>query len=261
VPLWASFTTHDQDSNILNCSPDDGVTWPRNVPLKLGGYVQSSRTAPSLAVFENKLWLAYTSNVLNGRILLTATGDGQEWELLKGPNQVPKSAPSLAIFNNQPWPGFVANKNTNDVLLCSSTDGQNWPNQIAMQSDAYGPSLAVFNNRLWAAFIYPGAGNEIFVRSSSDGVQWSDPIPTNQYSSHGGTGVSLAAFNSALWLGFIGTDQSDPVLVCSSSDGTGWTPYTRLREASYGTPSLVTVHHRSRHSGPQRQQSGINPHD
>ena len=82
--------------------------------------------APSLTVFNNKLWVAFIADNAGNDVLVCSSPDGQNWSGNTQIGQTSKLAPSLTVFNNKLWVAFIANNAGNDVLVCSSPDGQNW---------------------------------------------------------------------------------------------------------------------------------------
>jgi hypothetical protein len=90
------------------------------------GNAQSSPLGPSLAVFNNQLYVMFTAaNASDPEVLFCATADGSAWTDQASIGQPSRFAPSLAVGFNQLWAGFVGNDqaNENPVLLCTSSDG------------------------------------------------------------------------------------------------------------------------------------------
>ena len=52
-----------------------GLNWTGNSQV----HGASSKTAPALTVFNNKLWVAFVSNDANNKVLVCSSADGQTW--------------------------------------------------------------------------------------------------------------------------------------------------------------------------------------
>jgi hypothetical protein len=154
------------------------VNWTNNTNIN-----QTSQLGPSLAVFNNKLYVAFIANNPGNAVLVCSSADGVKWTNNTDINQTSKFAPSLAPFNNKLYIAFIANNPGNAVLVCSSADGVNWTNNTDInQTSKFAPSLAAFKNRLDVAFIANNPGNAVLVCSSADGVNWTNNTDINQTS-------------------------------------------------------------------------------
>lgn len=204
---------------------------------------QSSKAAPSIAAFANRLWAAFVANNSSNQLLVCSSADGQIWTdntLVHG--ELSKTAPSMAVFNNRAWVAFIANNSTNQVLVSSSADGQTWTGNTLVhgESSKTAPSLATFKNRLYVAFVANNNSNNVLICSSADGQTW-----TGNSLVHGGesskTAPSLAVFNNRLYVAFIANNNSNNVLICSTADGQTWTGNSLVHggESSKTAPSLA----------------------
>ena len=160
-------------------SSADGVNWTNNTDIN-----QTSKFAPSLAVFNSKLYVAFIADNPGERGAdLFLRGRGELDKQHRHQSDETESAPSLAVFNNKLYVVFIADNPGNAVLVCSSADGVNWTNNTDInQTSKFAPSLAVFNNKLYVAFIADNPGNAVLVCSSADGVNWTNNININQTS-------------------------------------------------------------------------------
>ncbi len=130
---------------------------------------QYSPFAPSLAVFNNRLYAAFIANDPSNNVLVCSTGDGVNWTGSTKIGQLSATAPSLAAFNGQLYCAFVADNGTGNVLICSSSDGGNWTgNTNTGQSSSLAPSLAV------APF---PAGEPLTESEAAGGIFPSPPLP------------------------------------------------------------------------------------
>jgi hypothetical protein len=202
----------------------------------------SSATAPSLAVFDNSLYVAFIAKNPGLNVLVCSSTDAVNWPAYEDINQSSPTAPSLAVFDNSLYAAFIANNPGQNVLVCSTTDGVDWTNNTDIkQSSKAAPSLAVFKNRLYVAFIANNPGNAVLVCSSADGVNWTNNTDIKQSSKFA---PSLAVFNNRLYVSFIANNSGNAVLVCSSADGVNWTNNTDIHQSSQCAPSLAVFNDR-----------------
>jgi len=96
----------------------------------------------SLAVFNNRLYVAFIANDPSNRILVCSSADGTTWTDNTFINQYSNFSPSLTVFNNKLYVAFIATNN-GGILVCSSADGTTWTANTAIgQWTNYAPSLA-----------------------------------------------------------------------------------------------------------------------
>jgi hypothetical protein len=123
--LYVAFIANNSGQNVLVCSSADGMSWE---PLNGAGETnpdinQASGSAPSLAVFNGRLYVAFIANNSGQNVLVCSSADGMSWEPLNGAgetnpdiNQASNgSAPSLAAAPLSYWPvsatGLTSNSN------------------------------------------------------------------------------------------------------------------------------------------------------
>src|SRR5215472_10196387 len=178
--LWIAFVANDTSNQLLICNSGNGQDWSDNILVKNPSQSQSSKAAPALAVFQNKLWIAFVASDTSNQLLICNSGNGQDWSdnsQVKNPSQSQssKAAPAQPVFQNKLWIAFVANDTSNQLLICNSGNGQDWsdnsqvknPNQS--QSSKAAPALAVFQNKLWIAFVANGPSNQLLICNSGNG--------------------------------------------------------------------------------------------
>jgi hypothetical protein len=56
---------------------------------------QSSKAAPALAVFDNKLWIVFVANNNSNELLVCSSSDGQNWSSSTQVQQSSKAAPAI----------------------------------------------------------------------------------------------------------------------------------------------------------------------
>jgi len=230
---------------------------------------QASGSAPSLAVFGDRLYVAFVANDSGQNVLVCSSHDGFFWEPLNGTAGADPdiqqasngSAPSLAAFKTRLYVAFIANDSGQNVLVCSSEDGLVWEplngtegaNSDIHQASGSGPALAVLGDRLYVAFIANDSGQNVLVCSTKDGFAW-EPLNGESganpdiHQASNGSAPSLAAFQGRLYVAFIANDSGKNVLVCSSQDGKTWDPLdgaaganADIHQASGFAPALAVA--------------------
>ena len=153
--MHLAFVANDNSNNLFTSHSTIGQEWSNHSLVQNPNQRQSSKAAPALAVFQDKLWIAFVANSNTNQLLISNSRDGQEWSdnsLVQNPNQSQssKATPALAVFQDKLWIAFVANSNTNQLLISICRDRQEWsdnslvqnPNQS--QSSKATPALALF---------------------------------------------------------------------------------------------------------------------
>ena len=255
--LYAAFIANDSGQNVLIHSTADGIHWaPLNGAAGAAADIhQASGSAPSLAVFKDRLWVAFIANDSGNNVLVCSSNlDGSfppgNLDIQQASNG---SAPSLAVCNGRLYVAFIANNSGQNVLIYSTGDGVSWKPlngkagdnaDIHQASNGSAPSLAAFGPNLWVAYIANNSGNNVLVSSSANGFASNQDI---QQASNGWA-PSLAVFNGRLYVAFIANDSGQNVLVCSSAEGQDWEPLNGtagnnpdIHQASGFAPSLAVA--------------------
>src|SRR6478672_6978049 len=169
--MHLAFVANDSSNNLLTSHSTIGQEWSDNSLVQNPDQSQSSKAAPALAVFQDKLWIAFVANSTTNQLLISNSRDGQHWSdnsQVKNPDQSQssKAAPALAVFQDKLWIAFVANSTTDQPLIRTSRDGQHWSdnsqvkNPDQSQSSKAAPALAVFQDKLWIAFVANSTTNQ-----------------------------------------------------------------------------------------------------
>ena len=217
--------------------PSASRTWTHTYSSSIG---QTSRSAPSLAVGDNRLWVGFVGNDQAGQnpVLLCSSSDGINWTGNSFINQYSQTQVAMATFANQFYVAGISTGGDNAVLVSSVEFGQPWTGPKSINHfSRFAPSLAVF------------ATSSTSRSSASTTSSTSPPPPTGQNWTPGHTPVhqtsqsapSLTVFGNRLYVAFIGTDASKPVLVCSTADGVNWSNYTATGQYSQRMPSLAVA--------------------
>ncbi len=150
--------TGSGNSQVVVCSapsfsPSFWGQWPEQFlqnqaaapePVQQTAIGQTSKTGPSLAVFNNRLYVAFVGTDASQPVLVCSTADGVNWSNYTATGQYSHVAPSLAAYNNRLYVAYVADDGTGNLYVTSSADGANWANNTKTgQSSSLAPSLAV----------------------------------------------------------------------------------------------------------------------
>jgi kumamolisin len=176
---------------------------------------------PALAVFDNKLFMAWKGVEFDERIFFT-TYNGSAWApQTQVPNVATSAGVSLAVFDNVLYMAWKGEGNDQGIWW-STYNGSAWAPQkeVPNVASSTGPRLAVFDNKLFMAW----KGMEDDQRlwwSSFNGTTWAaqQQIP-GVASSVGPALVVLGSSLVAAWKGEFG----DPGLWYSTFNGSTWTP-------------------------------------
>jgi len=133
-----AFVAEDNSKSLLTSHSTNGQLWSDRSHVKNPNQSQSSKTAPALAVFQEKLWIAFVANNTD-QLFVANSVDGRQWSdrsRVQNPDQSQssKTAPALAIFQEKLWIAFVANNDTNQLLVANSVDGREWSDNIRVQN-------------------------------------------------------------------------------------------------------------------------------
>jgi hypothetical protein len=198
-----------------------------------------SGDAPSMVMFNKKLWMTYNSGHL---LYITSSSNGTDWS---PPKQITTTksdaAPNMVVFYNQLWVAYV-DTNSN-VCIVSSSDGATWNaatniTKISSKiSSSVTPTMVVLNNKLWMTYKYD-KDQLMYITSSSNGTDWSTPTPNTTKSK---AAPNMVVFNNQLWVAYV--DTNSKVYIQSYSDGaTTWNAATQIPNTSSSVaPSMVVL--------------------
>jgi hypothetical protein len=101
-PCALGFIADNSYNSVLTSYSGNGQDWSVNRPVKNPSQSQSSKAAPALAVFQNRLWIAFVANGPSNQLLVCNSGNGQDWSdnsQVKNPSQSQssKAAPALLV--------------------------------------------------------------------------------------------------------------------------------------------------------------------
>ena len=101
-PFVLGFIANNSYNSLLTSYSGDGQDWSVDSQVKNPNQSQSSKAAPALAVFQNKLWIAFVASNNTNQLLICNSGNGQDWSdnsQVKNPSQSQssKAAPALLV--------------------------------------------------------------------------------------------------------------------------------------------------------------------
>jgi hypothetical protein len=180
-------------------------------------------SAPAVAVFNNRLYVAFLANDASNILYINSSSDGVNFTAATAyPNIQMGSAPALAVFNGKLYVAFRSDDSRNILFISSSSDGVAFPAATPYANIAMGgaPSLAAYNNQLFVAFRANDSSNLLFTAASPDGVSFPAGTPSPAVAM--GSDPSLAALGGQLYVAFRANDSSNQLFVTSSSTGTSF---------------------------------------
>ena len=248
--LYVAFITNDVNSatgvpsnRIFLCSTKDGVSWSNATFFN-----QYSKFAPSLAVWDGRLYVAFVANNPSNTLLVYSSATPDEpasWSVTVPVNQTSANAPSLVAYRPsgraaELYLAFVADNESNDIFVCSLTSGGTWSTAtVTGQSCHFSPSLAVFGETLCLVFAAANGSKDLLLSSRNANGTWAGAVPMNQSTSATPCAV---AFGSGLSAGFVANNSSDEVLLASTSNPSSWTGgNVDLEQQSAAGPSMAVA--------------------
>jgi hypothetical protein len=191
--LYVAFITNDEDSatgvpsnRIFLCSTTDGVSWSEAIFFN-----QHSKCAPSLAVWNGSLHIAFVANNPTDTLLVyhsSTPDDPTSWSATVATSQYSANAPSLAAYpssgpNSKLYMAFVAKNGSEDIFVCSVASGGEWTlGPSTGQTCHFSPSLAAGDN-LYLVFAAQNESRDLYLCSLNSDGSWGGAVPMNQSTS------------------------------------------------------------------------------
>ncbi len=197
-------------------------------------------SAPSMAVYNGVLFIAFKSDNSSHTLFLDSTADGVN---LTGAREFAGikvgSTPTLAVFNGKLFIAFAAENGQSGDFVCSTTDIQNFNcAQSNFSSSSNTPAMAVYNGRLYLA---NETNNVLAHTSTADGVNFA---PVTTFGEYADQPPALATLNGSLLLSFSSNDPSHDLWLQEgtpgSNAGINWGPAYEYPTRLGGTPALAT---------------------
>jgi hypothetical protein len=165
------FTYRGGGGGLFQCLYANKV-WSQDVGITAGGVSLDCSEGPSLAVFNNTLYMAYRSSAKVGGdypIMLSTLASGltgaSQWQgtapLSIGGNNLPTDhAPSLAVQGTGTAARLWLGWQKDSELYTATFDGKTWTNNGQIKDipsngtpkSNYGPALCGYGNSLWVIF-------------------------------------------------------------------------------------------------------------
>jgi hypothetical protein len=260
----ATGTTDDQH---IYYNYFDGAKWSPQQRVS-DGVQPATSSGPSLAVFNNKLYMAWEGS--SDSHIYYNYFDGAKWSpqqrVSDGVQPATSDRPSLAVFNDKlymAWWGLNSASHVDWSMYYNYFDGAKWSPQQAVSrasaregeyNTAHGPSLAFFNGKLYMAWVGSIANSDHIYYSYFDGTNWSPEqrvlgaVEPETYDN-----PSLVVFNDKLYMAWRGPfsshpDIKDDHIYYNYFDGAKWSP----QQIVNWTPQqsvLGVMHHRTTGQG------------
>ncbi|MBW8308673.1 MAG: hypothetical protein K0M45_03385 [Candidatus Paracaedibacteraceae bacterium] len=182
------------------------------------------KDSPALALFKDKLYLAYQSaEKKSAQLQYAATEDGNNWD----PGQpirdiIMEGCAALAEFNDKLYLVYQsAEKKSAQLWYTATEDGNNWdPGQpirdIIMEGSA---ALASFRNKLYLAYQARNS-KQLYYTITKDGQKWTNPKPIKNIAML--RSPALARFNDKLYVVYQDCSGWGYLYYTTTYDGKNW---------------------------------------
>jgi len=189
--LWLAYTAENGDVYLMSSS--NGVNFSSPVLLYYGGGSGGTviaNSSPTLAVFNNTLWISVVVNgsgtttyletltTTNGTTFTTASYCGDQAP--DGAEPQTGAAVGVAVFSNKLWYAYQAQGDWNHELVVCSTNGENGGQayyEPGLQVGS-GVSAVSYQGDLILAYKAYSGDNDLTIASAPDGATYT----TNAYS-------------------------------------------------------------------------------
>jgi hypothetical protein len=218
-------------------------TWGRALTSFSAGAIGGGGTsshAPTVALYQNKLYMAVKGAASNRIYIKSRTGrlgwEGTSWTLLTG---LTSTSPALISYNNRLYL-FV--KGSSDALIyyCYMDSLGTWSSWsvVSGSSTLHKPALVVFNDRLY--LFLTGGTNRILYDSMDYAGTWSgwSILPTGLSD----RAPAVVNYSGGILLFVKGMDNHPWYTVTSTPENSSsWVTWTQLDGLTSATPSVAVV--------------------
>ncbi|MDI3255980.1 MAG: hypothetical protein QJR10_14540 [Bacillota bacterium] len=235
--MYIAYTDNSGNGDVWLTHTSDGVNFATPVQVTVtGSQTVYSAANPSLAVFNNKLYIAWVDNF--GDATFVSTSDGSTFGSTLGlcTNGTAMNSPSLAAFDGYLYLGYRTTSST--YGNCRIATDNSTQNSTYGYSVGESPALGVFNNRLYVAYKDTGGDHYIYLLISSDGSTFSQSSAAT--GSHTSTACSIAVHHNVLYIGFRQNDSGDRFYYTYSTDGVNFSGPIEVHWTMGGPPALVS---------------------
>ncbi|MDT3676517.1 SwmB domain-containing protein [Microcystis wesenbergii] len=163
-------------------SSDLGLTFDSTNSINAGGNKAPTGIGPTLAVYDEDLYLFFAANNSTQTILYTTSSDGSTWSSngtvtnSSGNAQETDNRLGVAVDGDNLLVSFVGNGNKN--VNVATYNGTSWSsNQVSGQTSSSGPSLLSVGDTLYLFFSSGNSNDQILYLTSTDGGStWSSTL-------------------------------------------------------------------------------------
>jgi hypothetical protein len=178
---------------------------------------QTTQQMPSLATFNNQLYLAWAGTDSAHHLNVAASSNGTTFGApsVSANWAASDTGPAITAFNNRLY--IVWAQSGNQLNIASSGDGVNFssPSFVSTFTSSCSPALTASATVLYLAWCPgPVGGSTVVVSTSTDGLTWSAFTQPNQIGT--ASTPALAVYNSELVLAFTALPSFSATLVYSA---------------------------------------------
>jgi hypothetical protein len=212
----------------------------RRLMSSFGATVNDS-SAPAIAAFKDRIYIAYYNVVQQGPLRLQSASDnGKAFDNRIDLPAKSLTTPALAVFDGRLYLAWTGNNKAHDVNVASSSNGVNFGNMFTLpESSIDGPALTTFDGRLDIA--WTGTNHQLNVESSSNGVNFGNKVtlPESSYAAPALTDFQERSGGTDLEIAWIGVDNVHHLNLESSSNGVNFGNKVTLPETNSAPKSGV----------------------
>ena len=227
--LYLAFTATNNQVIVTpattDSSSDLGLTFDSSNSINAGG--NTSYSGPTLAVYDEDLYVFFAAANKTQTILYTTSSDGSTWSSSStvtdssGNNQETGGSLGVAVDGDNLLVSFIGNGN-NDVNV-ATYNGTSWSSNEVGQSSLAGPNLLSVGDTLYLFFTADNkTGDILYITSTDGGSTWSgNTAITNQANGDNQTtsdNPSPVLFQESILVGYattgttnIGIATSNPI--------------------------------------------------
>jgi hypothetical protein len=199
-----------------------------------------SRNRPSIAYYNNELWMAWTSSS-SAQIILASSTTGTTFSQGTAiPNVISNTPPTLVAFKGKLYIFYC----TDLMMVTSTTDGTTFTTPKSLYNVSVVPSACVFQDTLYLAFINTGSDYPYVTWATSpDGSNYTYKGSVNNEQIRFLVPVSITVFLNKLYIAYTPQNTGSIKLV-TSDDGNKWSaarPVNNIDTAVVSGPTLQTL--------------------
>ncbi|MGW1410083.1 hypothetical protein [Streptomyces sp. NPDC002403] len=163
----------------------DGESFSDPQPLKLFTASEfTEQSAPTAAVYNEKLYLASSLTIEREDTLAVAAFDGTRWTVLPDTDSYKGTNPALAVFQDELF--CIREAAQDGKLAFTSYSDESWATDQTITSPtgtAENPALALFEEDLMVCVFNAGGHkgqDALYATTTSNGTTWTTPQPLRQ---------------------------------------------------------------------------------